>query len=213
MNCPACGGNYPAGTVRCRNCEVLLVATARDADPRRNGGDAPSLLWSGMDAVLFSALVDAISAAEIPLHQSVVHDSAAGTFGRFPLGFGGHAAGYEIRVAEADLGAAQRVVDSVLASAEEIVAEEEDGEAAESASGLNVSPKWRAADAITEIWRGENGEWAVYLCDVLRENHIRARVASEPGVSQRIFVRPAEENAARTILQAIEGSAPGEREV
>jgi len=38
-------------------------------------------------------------------------------------------------------------------------------------------------------------------------------VASEPGVSQRIFVRPAEENAARTILQAIEGSAPGEREV
>jgi hypothetical protein len=198
--------------MRCRKCEVLLAETPRDANPRRNGGDAPSLLWSGTDAVLFTALVDAISAAEIPLHQSVVHDSAAGTFGRFPLGSGAHAAGYEIRVAEADLGAAQGVVDSVLACADEIVAEEEGGDAAQFAGGLSASPNWRAADAITEVWRGENGEWAVYLCDVLRENQIRARVASEPGVPERILVRPAEEFAARRVLQAIEGSAPAERE-
>jgi hypothetical protein len=161
-----------------------------------------------MDAVLFSALVDALSFAGIPLHQSVVHDSAAGTFGRFPLGFGSAAAGYEIRVAEADLGAAQGVVDSVLDSAEEIIIEEEDGDAAQFAGRLSAAGKWRAADAIAEVWRGENEEWAVYLCDVLRENHIRARVASEAGLPQRIFVRPTEEEAARRVLLAIAGVAP-----
>jgi len=191
---------------------VLLAETPRDANPRQNGGDAPSLLWSGADAVLFSALVDALSSAEIPLYQSVVHDSAAGTFGRFPLGFGSAAAGYEIRVAEGDLGAAQGVVDSVLASAEEIVAEEEDRDAPQFAGATHAPPKWRASDAIAEVWRGENGEWAVYLCDVLRENQICARVASEPGVPQRILVRPAEEAAARRVLQAIEGSAQALRE-
>jgi hypothetical protein len=206
MICPACGAKYPTSTVRCRKCEVLLVPTSRDADARRNGGDSPSLLWSGADAVLFSALVDALSAAEIPLHQSVVHDSAAGTFGRFPLGIGSAAAGYEIRVAEADLGAAQSVMDSVLASAEEIVAEEEDEELAGEPGTSGMALQWRAADAIAEVWRGENGEWAVYLCDVLRENQIRARVASEPGAPQRVLVRPAEEAAARRVLLAIEGA-------
>ena len=187
------------------------METSRDANPQRTGGDAPSLLWSGGDAVLFSALVDAISKAEIPLHQSTVHDSAAGTFGRFPLGLGVHAAGYEIRVAEADLGAAQGVVESVLAYAEEIVAEE-NAEPPLSAGVPSAPPKWLPRDATAEVWRGENGEWAVYLCDVLRENHMRARVASEPGAPQRILVRPADADEARRVLQAIDGAAPAGRE-
>ncbi len=91
-------------------------------------------------------------------------------------------------------------------------AEEEDGDAAQFAVGLTASSKWRAGDATAEVWRGENGEWAVYLCDVLRENQIRARVASEAGEPQRVLVRPAEEVAARRVLQAIEGAAPLERE-
>ena len=206
MICPSCGAKFPAGTVRCRKCEVLLVATSREGNPRRSGTDAPSLLWSGTDAVVFSALVDALAAAEILFHESIVHDSAAGTFVRFPLGFGSAAAGYEIRVAEADLGAAQSVMDSVLASAGQVVSEKEDGDAPQSAGAPRATEKWRSADAIVEVWRGENGDWAVYLCDALRENHIRARVASEPGVPQRILVRPAEADAARRVIGDIEGS-------
>lgn len=186
---------------------MLLVATSRDVNPRRSGTDAPSLLWSGADAVVFSALVDALAAAEISFHESIVHDSAAGTFGRFPLGFGAHAAGYEIRVSEGDFGAAQRVMESVLTSAFKITAEDEDGAAPQSADAPRGTETWRSADAIVEVWRGENGEWAVYLCDALRENHIRARVASEPGVPQRILVRPAEADAARRVIGDIEGSA------
>ena len=185
---------------------MLLVASSREGNPSRSGTDAPSLLWSGADAVVFSALVDALAAAEIPFHESIVHDSAAGTFGRFPLGFGAHAAGYEIRVAEAELSAAQSVMESVLTSEFEITAGDEDGEAAQSSSAPRTTEKWRSADATVEVWRGENGDWAVYLCDALRENHIRARVASEPGVPQRILVRPAEETAARRVIRDIEGS-------
>jgi hypothetical protein len=180
----------------------LLVEALRDKNARRNGGDAPSLLWSGADAVLFSALVDALAAAEIPFHQSVVHDSAAGTFARFPLSFG-TGAGYEIRIAEADWDTANDIVNSVLATAEE-TAPAESGTEPPEAGAARTREKWRPGDAVVEIWAGNDGEWAGYLCDALRESHIRARVAVEPGVAQRILVRPVDEEAARRVLKEIE---------
>jgi hypothetical protein len=234
MKCPACGREYRAGTVRCRECEVLLVESA---PPAQTGGSnvsapfasasrgsasdaardakknqrAPLLLWSGQDPVLFSALTHELAGSAIPFYESAVHDPAVGLFASFPLRSEA-VGGFEIRVAGCDLEPAQEILASVIgtigtiapAGASESGGEDESILEFPSGGASRNAADWLLADATAELWNGADEAWAGYLIDVLWENGVRARAIHDLPEISRVLVRPADYARAQQVLRLLE---------
>jgi len=210
MNCPACGAKYPRGTERCRKCSVLLVEESGKSASRPESDAAPSLLWSGADAIFFSALTHSLAAAEIPFHESVVHDWAGGAFLKFPLRAAG-SPGFEVRVAQGDFGAATNIVEALIISAEGDLPDDFELDQPPDQAASRLQWKWGPDEPIVEVWSGEDVDWADYLCDALRENRIPSQCTHEEGKPERILVRGSDADAARHVLKEIEhSSSPSE---
>ncbi len=72
MFCPNCRAEYRPGFSCCSDCDLALVERLDETDVHSNYpelSDKPELLWTGTDAQLQGAIVDALEAAGITYHE------------------------------------------------------------------------------------------------------------------------------------------------
>jgi hypothetical protein len=72
MFCPECRAEYRPGFTRCSDCDVALVERLDDRAVHSNNpelSDKPELLWTGTDAQIQGAIVNALENAGITYHE------------------------------------------------------------------------------------------------------------------------------------------------
>jgi hypothetical protein len=72
MFCPDCKAEYRPGFTRCSDCDVALVERLDESDVHSNNpelSDKPEMLWTGTDAQMRDAIVDALEAAKLTYHE------------------------------------------------------------------------------------------------------------------------------------------------
>lgn len=72
MFCPDCKAEYRPGFARCSDCDVPLVEHLDETDVHSNNpelSDQPELLWTGTDAQMRAAIVDALESAGTAYHE------------------------------------------------------------------------------------------------------------------------------------------------
>ena len=72
MFCPNCRAEYRPGFTRCSDCDVPLVEHLDETDVHSNNpelSDTPELLWTGTNAQMRAAIVDALESAGTAYHE------------------------------------------------------------------------------------------------------------------------------------------------
>ncbi len=213
MFCPVCKAEYRKGFTRCADCDVELVASL-EKPPSEDTQDEPAtLLWQGQDPVVFTAILNALRAAEIPSDGSPGVDFAAG-LSRSPYSFSYGTPGLEIRVSPSELEKAQRVLDSVLEASSTGLGPNFQSEAElpselADASPAEVPEQWHREQATAEVWAGEDEAMAQFLADIFRENAIASRALAEGSGRQRILVRAEDvDRAGEIVREVLKGTPP-----
>jgi len=219
MFCPLCKAEYREGFYRCADCDVPLVAALPPKpDPPPPGTDDAGpdsvVLCQEDDPAILTAILAALQDEGIHYYDFPVQSIKAEYSRPFPMAFNA-APAYEIRVAQADLPPAQKILSEILAkedrlSREEVTYDFPNGGAEPSdAGGVEIlDPE----AAVAEVWSGEGSELADFLTSTLRENGIPTRredSRAAPGRIQ-IFVTPEKVARAREIVREVtEGAPPG----
>ncbi len=219
MFCPRCKSEYRQGFYRCADCGVDLVsALPPEPDPpppETDDAGADSIVLCQEDnPARLTAILSALQGREITYYDYPIHDPKAGLSQTFPRRLNVGQA-YEIRVAKFDLLAAQEVLAEILDEERDLAeapAPQDDSEGGAKPADDQVPETWNAAQAIAEVWSGEDGGLAQFLTDTLRENGIPSRREKGGSDPERvhIFVSPEMLPRAREIVrEVVEGTAPG----
>lgn len=219
MFCPLCKAEYRQGYTRCSDCDVDLVAALPpQADPpppeSDDAGPDSVVLCQEDDPATLTAVLGVLQERGIRYFDYPIHNPNARLDRPFPAKLW-VAPLYEIRVAKADLLAAQRVLMEVLGEGPEATPTE----SPEAATTEAASPDEVKADevlsldaAVEEVWSGPASDLEGFLTTALRENGIptrREKLDDGPG-RIRILVTPEKLARAREIVrEVIEGAPPG----
>lgn len=188
MFCPVCRYEFRRGFTHCNQCDVDLVdALSHEEEidhappPTAAQMDHPTLLWSGANAGIFSALTAALDESGIPYNKEELDARLVFTSQHGDL---------EIWVPAAHLPQAETILKSVLtnplnreSAQEHYVAEgqeaagagdddelrDESDEGADDVRNENVTRELYPEDATAEIWSGSDERMAEILKSCLAE--------------------------------------------
>lgn len=185
MFCPVCKYEFRRGFTRCNTCDVDLVdalLTEEEIDhslpPTAAQMDQPTLLWSGANGGIFSALTTALDDAQIPYNKEELDARMV---------FSSQHADLEVWVPAANLREAQPILDAVLANplnsdaaasgvpnveneeTEDDEFAEDDGSDADSIRHNHIVRQLYAEEATAEVWSGKDENMADMLKSCLEE--------------------------------------------
>jgi hypothetical protein len=214
MFCPNCELEYRPGFTHCNDCDVDLVEELPGEGEAGEGEEEleePQLLWRGADGGLFTELTADLEKARIRYNREKL--DARMTFSADHT--------LEIWVPAAEMPAAEKVRDEVLASIREAAelnaarataasaadAEEEDDGDLPAFSGYVEEP--HPEDATAELWAGEDETLAYFLKSALAANAIGCCVEEkqEGGFSLRVLPEQ-EAEGSEIVRQVVEGTTP-----
>jgi ribosomal protein L40E len=208
-HCPLCGLEYEEHYSQCTKCGVDLVDGALSDGPSdpRAAREPLIVTWMGDDPIAFSRVVDELRKAGIYHFTSSTHD-------QFVFGLAMPRPRYEIRVFQSDLAIADDLAAPIRGNPgfpgfDAMESKEEAIEPHTSFAARKDGRKWTPAQAIIEVWSGNDSGLADVLRNCLDENQIQYRCeGSSPGL-QRILARPEEADRARRIIgEVLEGTPP-----
>lgn len=163
------------------------------------------LLWAGEDAVLHTALIEALQSAEIPFFDKPPADKElVPKVDVFRLDGGAHF-GFEVSVLASRLAEAETILEKLLNEEPVDMELPAEDESAPLAAAVNPA----ALSATTSaVWSGGDESQAAFLSQALKENEIPVRVETQ-GATSTLCVPPEEETLAREIIREIlEGQPP-----
>jgi hypothetical protein len=187
MFCPVCKYEFRRGFTRCNQCDVDLVDAlpaeeeVDHAPPTAAQMDHPTLLWSGANGGIFSALTAALDDAQIPYNKEELDARLVFTSQHGDL---------EVWVPAANLPQAKPLLDSILANplnskaaqnrsvvSDEVSSEtgdeedlhDESGEGDDDIRNENVARELYPEDATAEVWSGADENIAEILKSCLAE--------------------------------------------
>jgi hypothetical protein len=212
MFCPSCKCEYLAGVKECAECGFALVDTLEwpAANPPERGELVS--IWTGNDPVKGAAVKEALENAGI----SFTDQAAAGYF-IFPS----MRPRMEICVSNVDQDRAKKVlhdlegrVDPAELTPEQVesmaLPESDDMEGTPEITVQSESPDdWDDEEAASEVWIGENEEFANTLVTCLREIGIPSHKLGEAG-RWHLLVRGEQEKRAREIVREVVEASPPE---
>jgi hypothetical protein len=217
MFCPNCELEYRPGFTHCNDCDVDLVEELPGKDEAGEAEEElvePQLLWRGADGGLFTELTLELEAAGIRFNREKL--DARMTFTADHM--------LEIWVPGAELAAAEKLRDEVLASireATELNAARAAAEAAASVAGGSEDDDGdlppvdsyveepHPEDATAEVWTGKEETVALFLKSALTTNAIGSCVEENEAGGFALRVLPEDEERSREIVrQVVEGATP-----
>jgi hypothetical protein len=214
MICPVCKAEYRRGVTQCSDCGVSLVdalePSAMELQQQEDEDEGALVrVWSGDDPRESAAVKEALEKAEI----SYTDRSAAAYFI-----FRSMRPKMEIRVRAADAERALEIIRELLG--EPPVAESEEGTSAELPADSDFLGKiaddatpeypagdWDEEEAVSEVWSGEEVDFAAMLVACFRENGIASRSLTE-NARTRLLVRPEDEARAKEIVREVVEAKP-----
>jgi hypothetical protein len=245
MFCPVCKYEFRRGFTHCNTCDVDLVETLPSEEevdhsppPTAAQMDHPTLLWSGANGGVFSALTVALDEAQIPYNKEELDARLVFTSQHSDL---------EVWVPIANLREAKPILDSILANPlhandaasadagaddagsddDADVLPDESDEGADDIRDEYVARELYPEDATAEVWSGDNERMADALKSCLAEIGINCYVrtpdseeedaasdghtnkpADNPAAPFAVCVLPADETRARQIVREITDAAP-----
>ena len=202
MFCPVCRYEFRRGFTHCNTCDVDLVETLPPEEevdhtppPTAAQMDHPTLLWSGANGGIFSALTTALDDAQIPYNKEELDAR---------LVFSSQHADLEVWVPVANLPQAQPILDSVLANplhsdaAQNHYADDdgdpedvnelpdESDEGADDIRHESFAHELYPEDAVAEVWSGDSETLADVLKSCLAEIGINCYVRTPDSEQQAI---------------------------
>lgn len=236
MFCPVCKYEFRPGFKRCNTCDVDLVETLpveeevdHSPPPTAAQMDHPTLLWSGANGGIFSALTAALDQAQIPYNKEELDARMV---------FTSQHADLEVWVPVANLPEAQPILETVLANplhaggAASAPGTESDfpggmpagdDQGADDVREEYVSRELYPEDAIAEIWSGNDEMMAEVLKSCLAEIGINCYVRTpeseegdadsdgrthKPAAPFAVRVLPEDETRARQIVRSVTDGVP-----
>jgi hypothetical protein len=208
MICPSCKCEYRAGVTQCSDCGVPLV-DALDAAASARLDDKIVCVWSGNDPRECALVREALEGAGIPFA-----DPSTG-YSDFPT----LRPRTEICVFSADGDRARKVLHELggRTDPEELTPEEIESLALPASDDVvgnevtnaptDLHEDWDEDAAVTEIWNGEQEDFANTLQACFRENGIPSRKIAM-GSSWRVVIRPQQETHAREIVREVVEASP-----
>lgn len=237
MFCPVCKYEFRRGFTHCNQCDVDLVETLpaeEEVDhappPTAAQMDHPTLLWSGANGGIFSALTVALDEAEIPYNKEELDARLVFTSQHGDL---------EVWVPAANVPQAQPLLDSVLANplnseaaqyrsdaeGERPVAVDnelldESDEGADDVRNENVARELYPEDATAEVWSGGDESVAEILKSCLAEIGVACYVHrplsesdGDSAAAQRSDDAPSHDNAAAFAVRVLPEDEERAREI
>jgi hypothetical protein len=242
MFCPVCKYEFRRGFTHCNTCDVDLVETLPTEEevdhsppPTAAQMDHPTLLWSGANGGIFSALTVALDEANVPYNKEELEAR---------LVFSSQHADLEVWVPIVNLPQAKPILDSILANplyasdaasagagteSEDAAAEipDESDEGADDIRHESFAHELYPEDATAEIWSGDNEDMAEALKSCLAEIGINCYVrtpnsedeyvasdgptnkpSEKPAVPFALRVLPEDETRARQIVHEVTDGVP-----
>ncbi|HKF51637.1 MAG TPA: hypothetical protein VKB26_04955 [Candidatus Acidoferrales bacterium] len=243
MFCPECKYEFRRGFTHCNTCDVDLVETLPTEEevdhtppPTAAQMDHPTLLWSGANGGVFSALTTALDDAQIPYNKEELDARLVFTSQHGDL---------EVWVPVANLPQAQPILDAVLANplnadAAASSANDAENEGDDAADALPdesdegpddirheyVARELHPEDASAEIWSGDNETLADVLKSCLAEIGVNCylrtpysdeeagaathtnKPADKPAAPFAVRVLPEDEEIARQIVREVTDGTP-----
>ena len=187
MFCPVCKYEFRRGFTHCNQCDADLVETLPAEEeidhappPTAAQMDHPTLLWSGANSGIFSALTGALDEAGVPYNKEELDARLVFTSQHGDL---------EVWVPAANMAQAQPLLDSILANPlnaesaqprsdfdegtvdadNEIADERDEGDERADYRNENVARALYPEDATAEVWSGEDANVAEILKSCLAE--------------------------------------------
>lgn len=247
MFCPVCKYEFRRGFTHCNECDVDLVDALPPEEEVDHTAptaaatlDHPTLLWSGANGGIFSALTLALDDAQVPYNKEELDARLVFTSQHSDL---------EVWVPVANLPQAQPILQSILANPlnSEAAQDHYDLSAAESAHAADVNElpdesdegaddlrdenaarELYPEDATAEVWSGPDENTAEILKSCLAEigvacyiqrpgfddesgSHSESAAASDATSDEfAVFVLPRDESRAIQIVRQITEAAPPE---
>src|ERR1700730_7258627 len=211
MICRDCKCEYRAGVTQCSDCDVPLVAALDRAAPARLEDDRIVCVWSGNDPRECAEAREALDGAGIKFADpSTGHSDFPTLRSRM-----------EICVFSADEDRARKVLVELgeRADLHELTPEEinslalpvsdEVGSDQSTNSPTDLDEDWDEDEAVSEVWNGEQEDFADSLIACFRENGIASRKIAE-GSGWCLVVRPEQEVRAKEIVREVVEARPPE---
>jgi hypothetical protein len=212
MFCPSCKCEYRAGVTQCSDCDVPLVGALDPAIPAPPGDGGIVSIWYGDDPRKFAVVKEALDNAVIPF------------MGPVPTGyfiFPSMRPKMEVAVSVADRERAEKVLLELEALGEdpdELTPEEREALALPESDGVDhdeaastesdATEDWDDQESVSEVWNGDDEEFANTLTACFRENGIPSRKLTEQG-RWRLVVRTEQGARAKEIVrEVVEGTPP-----
>jgi hypothetical protein len=210
MICPNCKCEYRFGVTECADCGVPLVDALDAAASARLKDDRIVSVWSGNDPHESATVREALKGAKIPFA-----DPSTG-YSNFPS----LQPRMEICVFSADEDRAKKVLLELEGRVhpDELTADEIESLALpasdddDSDEGANTPPDlredWDDDTVVSEVWNGEQEDFANTLSACLRENGIASRKLTEGGRWRLVVRLEHKARAAEIVREVVEASPP-----
>jgi hypothetical protein len=211
MICPSCKCEYLAGVTRCPDCEVALVDALEPPTAAASGDDSVVSIWSGNDPREFAVVKEALDKAQIPFMGPV----STGYF-IFPS----MRPKMEIGVAVVDRERAEKVLEGLEGQTDpdELTPEELEKLALPDSDSVDhhdaasipsdVPEDWDDRDHVSEVWNGDDEDFANTLMACLRENEIPSRKFTEENHWRLVVPSEQEARAKEIVREVVEGAPP-----
>ena len=209
MICPSCKCEYRAGVTQCSDCGVPLVDALDAPESARTADDRIVCIWSGNDPRVHAEVREALNGAGIPFA-----DPSTG-YSDFPT----LRPRIEICVFSADEDRAKKVLLGLEGriGPDELTPDEMGSLAlptsdnVDSDEGTNtptdLHEDWDDDAAVSQVWNGDEEDFANTLVACLSENGIASRKLSEVP-RWRLVVRPEQEARAKEIVREVVEASP-----
>ena len=211
MICPSCKCEYLPGVTQCPDCEVALVDALEPAPSPPPGDDSVVSIWSGNDPREFAVVKEALNKAQIPFMGPI----STGYF-IFPS----MRPKMEIGVSVTDRQRAEKVLEDLEGQdapgelspeeLEELALPDSGGVDQDEIAGASsdVPEDWDDPDHVSEVWNGEDEDFADTLMACLRENEIPSRKFAEENHWRLVVPSDQEARAKEIIREVVEGAPP-----
>jgi uncharacterized protein YrzB (UPF0473 family) len=210
MICPSCKCEYRFGVTECADCGVPLVDALDAAASARLENDRIVSVWSGNDPHECAAVREALEGAKIPFaNPSTGYSNFPSLQPRM-----------EVCVFSADEDRAKKVLLELegRTDPDELTPEEIESLAlpasddADSDEGANtpadLHEEWDEDEAVSEVWNGEQEDFANTLSACFRENGIASRKLTEGGRWRLVVRSEHEARATEIVREVVEASPP-----
>jgi len=211
MICPSCKCEYLPGVTHCPDCDVTLVDALEPPLATPPGDGSVVSIWAGNDPREFAAVKEALDKAQIPYMGPV----STGYF-IFPS----MRPKMEIGVSVTDRERAENVLEELEGqdapdelSPEELeklalpYSEGADQDEIASASS-DVREDWDDPDHVSEVWNGDDEDFANTLMACLRENEIPSRKLTKGNHWRLVVPSDHEARAKEIVREVVEGAPP-----